>query len=110
MASSGAGGWLFVWDASSRKSIAQIRTGIAPTALVFLDDTNLLAVGDNHGGVSIWNTSTQALQRRYAGHEKLVSGIAVSPDGKRLATAAHDGTLKIWEVVDEAPGVVVPAR
>mgnify|MGYP001029167783 CR=1 FL=1 len=31
------------------------------------------------------------------GHTHLVKDIAFSPDGKRLATASDDGTIRIWD-------------
>jgi len=32
------------------------------------------------------------------GHANLVTGVAFSPDGKRLATASWDQTAKVWDV------------
>ena len=33
----------------------------------------------------------------YHGHTAYVSGIAWSPDGKRLASASGDGTVQVWD-------------
>jgi WD40 repeat protein len=35
--------------------------------------------------------------RTLRGHEHIVSAIAVSPDGKTLASASADETIKLWE-------------
>src|SRR5262249_40623928 len=32
------------------------------------------------------------------GHEALVEHIAFSPDGRRLLSASHDGTARLWDV------------
>ncbi len=92
------GGPIIVWDVAARKATATFRVGVSPTAVTFLKDENLLALGDAQGGVTIWDISSQRVVHRFVGHDKLVAGIAVSPDGQRLVTAAHDGTIKLWPV------------
>jgi hypothetical protein len=38
-----------------------------------------------------------ALLRTLEGHSGVVTGCAFSPDGKRIVSASHDSTLKVWE-------------
>ena len=33
----------------------------------------------------------------FKGHTNIVWSVAISPDGKRLATGSFDSTVKIWE-------------
>jgi WD40 repeat protein len=40
--------------------------------------------------------------RTFEGHTKEVAGIAFSRDGKRLASASHDGTVRIWDAATGA--------
>jgi WD40 repeat protein len=89
-------GWIFVWNVEERNPTANIRLGDSPTTAAFLKDENRLAVGDLHGGVLLWDIARQAVVRRFAGHDGQVAGLAVSPDGERLATVAHDGVLHLW--------------
>ena len=35
-------------------------------------------------------------ERTLAGHERIVWCAAFSPDGRRIVTASHDGTCRIW--------------
>ena len=37
------------------------------------------------------------LVKTYEGHNSQVIALAVSPDGKRLASASSDGTIRLWE-------------
>jgi WD40 repeat protein len=37
------------------------------------------------------------------GHKETVRDLSFSPDGKLLASAAHDGTLFVWDVASKAP-------
>src|SRR5690606_3644277 len=41
---------------------------------------------------------TQLHKRRFNGHDDSIEGIAVSPDGSRLATAGRDGIVILWNV------------
>src|SRR5439155_17301893 len=44
-----------LWNLASREEIATIRLDSAGTSLAFSADGTLLAIGENYGGVSVWN-------------------------------------------------------
>jgi len=96
LASVGSERTVMVWYVPDRTVETTFRADAAVTSMAFLTDRNLLAIGDNRGGVAIYDVTQGAATKRYAGHEKLVPGIAVSPNQKILATASHDGTIKLW--------------
>lgn len=44
-----------------------------------------------------------ACRRKFIGHSATVTGIAISPDGRRMATCAWDGTIRLWSLNPTPP-------
>lgn len=101
--SAGSDRTILIWDVAQRKVVGTFKTEFVATAIAVLPDGRWLATGDARGGVSLYDLESGKLLVRYAGHAKVVPGIAVSPDGQRLASASQDGTLKLWAVPEAGP-------
>jgi WD40 repeat protein len=83
-----------------RKAVLPIRTlsGLARgvKALAFSqDDRILLSAGDKE--IRIWDASTGEPKKSLPGHNRETHAVAISPDGKRIASSGDDGALIVWD-------------
>jgi WD40 repeat protein/transcriptional regulator with XRE-family HTH domain len=90
-----------LWNAKTGEELNTLRghkEGI--TTMAFSPDGSRLYTGSDGDGFAIaWNVSTGELLFKFSGQSKAfgVDGIAVSPDGKHVATGEFDTTVRIWD-------------
>ncbi len=66
--------------------------------IVFSPDGQALFARNASGSTSqLWNISTGKLLRSFDA-KSLINDVAISPDGKTLATGIHDNATKLWDV------------
>lgn len=67
-------------------------------SVVVLPDSNTAVAGSKYGELFVWNLSTgEKINFIEKAHEEEISRIAVSADGKFIATAGEDPAIKIWD-------------
>jgi WD40 repeat protein len=51
-----------------------------------------------NGSIQVWDTTTWQEVMGLTGHTALCLGIGFSADGRRLASASNDGSVKVWDL------------
>jgi len=77
-------------------------------SLLFTPDGKTVITGHGDGFVRLWEAASGAKARQFRAHDETVLALALSPDGRTLATSSesHDGgehTVRLWETATGKP-------
>lgn len=96
-------GKIRVWAPES-KGKQLLHTFDAPgwgTEIVAFDPSSgILASGDPDGAIRLWDFANEKVLHRFGGHGDLVTGLAISPDERWLASAGT-AAVHIWNISEE---------
>ncbi|GLT48924.1 hypothetical protein SLA2020_225120 [Shorea laevis] len=87
-----------IWDPSFRGSeLRATLKGHTGTIRAISSDRGKVVSGSDDHSVFVWDKQTSKLLEELKGHEAQVSNVRML-SGERVLTAAHDGTVKMWDV------------
>jgi RNA polymerase sigma factor (sigma-70 family) len=92
-----------VWDVEAATRLRQIAipdTGLTP---LFSPDGRTLFLGDLAGEVRLWEVATGKERLKLTGHlGGSIGALALSPDGRRLASGGGDSQVLVWDLTGRA--------
>jgi WD40 repeat protein len=98
-------GRLHLHDAHTGERLAVFEeAGSFDRGLVFTPDGTRLLAGASAGldyHIAIWDVARGTFAGALRGHQHFIQTIAVSPDGRRVASGSYDGVLKVWDLEAE---------
>jgi WD40 repeat protein len=98
LASGGEDRRILLWDVRKRKQIGKPFTvDAAVFSMVFSHNGKMFAIGDQSGGVDLWNVVTHS-RKPLSHHLAAVYGVAFSPDDRQLASVSADQTVHIYNL------------
>ena len=65
-------------------------------SLAFSPDGKTLAVGTQGADLFTLVAATGAADKTLKGHDRPITGVVFSPDGKRLISGSMDMTVRVW--------------
>ncbi|WP_084654055.1 nSTAND1 domain-containing NTPase [Nocardia altamirensis] len=105
LASAGDDGTLRIWDVANRAApdeLGSFDTGTPATAVVYLPEGHVVVVAGTDGTLSLVNVDVPQAMHRVTppipATDKAIRAIAIAPDRPVLASAADDGTVRLWSV------------
>ena len=89
LVTSGADGFLKVWDPGGGKLLRQLAVTTSVTALAFSADGGVLAAGTTKGEVRVWETQGWKEFTPYTGRPGEINALQFLPDGQSIVIASE---------------------
>jgi WD40 repeat protein len=94
-----------LWDTASGRLLRTLsgHTDSVLSVAFFSPNGRSVAAAGSDNSVAIWDVASGQLVHALRGHSGAVLSLAFTRDGKFLASASLDYTIKVWELASELP-------
>ncbi len=89
-----------IYDIATGKTVGQFQIVDGARCLAFSPDNKLLFAGTGNGGVCVLDAKTGKETLRFTADDSRIQYLAVSPDGKLLATSSDkqsNNVIRVWQ-------------
>ena len=104
LALGGAGGRVRIFATSTGRELAELRDPVASSRVASIafaaDGEHFVTGGDNEAW--LWTTNGSAPPVELTGHDLPILAVAISYDGRKLATVTREATIRLWDTADLA--------
>ncbi len=97
LAVSGLWRGVVIWDVVASTIVQRVEAKSQPWAVAFAPAGDRLYVTTQAGTIEAYSTTDWSRVRSVHGHQRLIPALAVSPDGRLIATGGEDAILKVWD-------------
>lgn len=88
-----------IWDWRSNEFVMFDFGNNSPYTVGFTPDELYVVATDLTERISFWEKDAVSIFRSLVGHKNIVSNFDFDKEGKHIATASWDGTVKVWDVL-----------